>query len=421
MKKTMKVVIIGGGIYGLTAALELRMRGHEVEVVDKGPVPHPHAASSDISKLVRPDYGSDVHYTRMMEEALPGWRRWNEESGKTLFHETGVLMLGSGEFERSSYELLSERGHRPERLGRDDIRARFPAWNADRYRDGYFHASGGWVESSETVRWLAGRAREEGVRFTYAEACRVLYEGADGAASGVETVGGGRAGCGADTVVVAAGARTPTLLPHLAPLMRACGQAVFHFRVPPPLVPLFSKPLFPGYAADVQRTGFYGFPVHPGERVPGGGDGRVLKMGHHGAGHPLPVGTTDAEVQARLRAVHAAEERKFRTQLERAWPALRGAEAVFSRMCLYCDTLDTDFLIDHDPARPGLVVAAGGSGHGLKFAPLLGAMVADAVERKPNPHASRFAWRTADEARRRAGENPGDAARQVPSLPASSL
>jgi glycine/D-amino acid oxidase-like deaminating enzyme len=60
---------------------------------------------------------------------------------------------------------------------------------------------------------------------------------------------------------------------------------------------------------------------------------------------------------------------------------------------LYCDTFDGDFWIDRDPDRPGLVVAAGDSGHAFKFAPILGSLLADVVEGRPNGWAPRFAWR----------------------------
>ena len=63
------------------------------------------------------------------------------------------------------------------------------------------------------------------------------------------------------------------------------------------------------------------------------------------------------------------------------------------RLCLYCDSKDGDFWIAADPDRPGLFVAAGGSGHGFKFAPVLGELIADTVEQADNPLARRFAWR----------------------------
>jgi len=69
---------------------------------------------------------------------------------------------------------------------------------------------------------------------------------------------------------------------------------------------------------------------------------------------------------------------------------------VFTRRCLYCDTLDEHFWIDRHPEREGLVVAAGGSGHGFKFAPILGGLVADALEGRENPWLPRFRWRRLD-------------------------
>ena len=66
---------------------------------------------------------------------------------------------------------------------------------------------------------------------------------------------------------------------------------------------------------------------------------------------------------------------------------------IATRLCLYCDTWDGDFWIDRHPQRPGLVVATGGSGHGFKFTPALGPIIADVVEGKPNRFAARFAWR----------------------------
>ena len=94
------------------------------------------------------------------------------------------------------------------------------------------------------------------------------------------------------------------------------------------------------------------------------------------------------------RTVLPSEIDAFRAFLRDSLPRLADAPIASTRLCLYCDTFDGDFWIDHDPERHGLVVAAGDSGHGFKFAPVLGPLIADVVERRPNPHASRFAWRT---------------------------
>ena len=86
-------------------------------------------------------------------------------------------------------------------------------------------------------------------------------------------------------------------------------------------------------------------------------------------------------------------------------PPLADAPIVHRRLCLYCDTFDGDFWIDHDPDRPGLIVAAGDSGHGFKFAPILGALIADVVERRPNDWAPRFRWRSRGPDRREAARS----------------
>jgi glycine/D-amino acid oxidase-like deaminating enzyme len=91
--------------------------------------------------------------------------------------------------------------------------------------------------------------------------------------------------------------------------------------------------------------------------------------------------------------VGTADERKLRQFLAETFPALLGAEVVYTRLCLYCDTLDEHLWIDHHPERPGLAVAAGGSGHGFKFGPMLGGLIADVVEERPNPYKEKFRWR----------------------------
>ena len=122
----MRAIVVGGGIFGVTAARALRARQHDVTLIER-PVgaPHPLAESTDISKVVRIDYGADVDYTELGERAIARWRE------SPLYHETGVTFLSkvplSG-FERASYELLTARGHRLERLDADAIADRFPAW-----------------------------------------------------------------------------------------------------------------------------------------------------------------------------------------------------------------------------------------------------------------------------------------------------
>ena len=85
-----RIVVVGAGINGVTAAIELRKRGHRVTLVDPGPLPHPLAASTDISKAVRAAYGPDEIYTEMAERSIALWHECNNKFGIQLYHEVGM-------------------------------------------------------------------------------------------------------------------------------------------------------------------------------------------------------------------------------------------------------------------------------------------------------------------------------------------
>src|SRR2546429_3969904 len=129
-----RVLIAGAGVFGVTSAIELRERGHPVVLIDPGPLPHPLAASTDISKVVRLEYGADEPYTALAERAVEGWRRWNRDLGP-LYHETGLLLLRRtplppSTFEHHNVEMGSRRGHQPELGDSAAGRTRLPLWNA---------------------------------------------------------------------------------------------------------------------------------------------------------------------------------------------------------------------------------------------------------------------------------------------------
>ena len=387
-----RIVVVGAGIFGIAAAVELRARGHDVVVCDAGPIPRPEAASTDVSKVVRMEYGGDETYMGLMEEALREWRTWNAQllrrGRRPLFHETGVLMMAGaplrpGGFEHDSLAMLRRRGHAPERLDAEAITRRYPAWRRGAFVDGFYHARGGYAESGAVVAWLADEARHAGVVVHAGKGVRgLLQEG--GRVRGVRTDSGREVG--ADHVVVAGGAWVSELLPEVDDDMRATGHPIFHLRPADP--GLFQATRFPVFTADIARTGFYGFPLHP--------DGFV-KVAHHGVGRPVDPGAPGD--------VSDEDEAGLRAFLARALPPLADAPVVYSRVCAYADTVDGDFLIAAHPDRPGLTVAGGGSGHGFKFAPVLGGLVADAVEGRENKWLPRFRWRPGARAGR------GDAAR----------
>lgn len=370
------IVVVGAGVFGLTAAIELVLRGSDVTLVDPGPIPHPLAESTDISKAVRMDYGKDELYAAEMEIALDGWRAWNARWTAPLFHEAGVTYLcrspmRPGGFEHDSYEVLRRRGHHPERLDSRAIKARFPAWNSELYVDGYYNAEGGYAESGKVISALARDALAGGVTLVEGFRFARLLEHASRVV-GIADVSG--AEIRADRVVVAAGGWTPYLLPHLAPHLRTVGQPVFHLA--PRDVALFSPERFPTFGADIAETGYYGFPANAQG---------IVKVANHGPGRAM---TPDD-----ARTVTRSEEEGLREFLRVTFPLLADAPLAGTRVCVYCDTRDEHFLIAPDPEFRGLIVATGGSGHAFKFAPRLGKWIADAVEGAPNPVRERFRWR----------------------------
>jgi glycine/D-amino acid oxidase-like deaminating enzyme len=372
-----RVIVVGAGINGVTAAIELKKRGHRVVLLDPGPLPHPLAASTDISKAVRTAYGEDEEYAALAERSIPRWREWNREFGTELYHDVGFLFLRQqemqpGDFEFESLRVMERHGRKVERIDSTTLRERFPAWNAERYRDGFLERQAGYVESGRAVALLIERAKSLGVELRERSKFAALDEG-DDRVEGIVLDNEQR--IPGDLVVMAAGAWTPYVLPFTRRFFRATGQPVFHLR--PRQSELFTPERFPVFGADISTTGYYGFPL--------GREG-VVKIANHGPGREMSPESPD-------RAVTPQEEKDLREFLSGTFPTLVDAPIVHTRICLYCDTHDGHFWIAPDPERLGLIVATGDSGHGFKFAPVLGEIIADAAEGKSNPLLEKFRWR----------------------------
>ena len=373
-----KVVIVGAGVNGVTAAIELKKRGHQVILIDPGPLPHPLAASTDISKAVRAAYGADDDYTELAARSIKLWRKWNEEFGIELYHEVGVMFvrrreMEPGDFEYESFKMLQKRGLKVERMNSAQVWRRFPAWNPELFRDGVLEVEAGYAESGRAVAILAEHAASIGVELRSSSRFAHLNE-RDHRIDGIVLDDGER--IAGDRVVITVGAWTPYLLPFTKTFFRASGQPVFHLRPRQP--ELFRPERFPVFGADITTTGYYGFPLNR--------DG-IVKIANHGPGREMSPDSSQ-------RAVTSEDEEKLRNFLSLAFPDLAEAPIVYARVCMYCETHDGNFWIAQDPEREGLVIAAGDCGHGFKFAPVLGEIMADAGEEKSNPILEKFRWRS---------------------------
>lgn len=389
----MKIVVVGAGVFGITAALELRHRGHDVTVLDSGPLPGPYelAASCDSSRAVRMDYGGDAFYVELACEAHARWRHdWRERAGKSLYFEAGFLFASAttldGDaaargFEAACFETLSQRGLGPERLTRRQLAQRFPLWSHAPWVDGYFNPNAGYADAAAVLSVLQHEAECAGVQLIGHRP--IVHCGANHVrdARGVRFEG--------DALLIAAGAWTGQLLPELSRVLTATAQTVLWFAPEEPA--RFDRARYPTWAWDIAQQGWYGFPVTTSG---------LVKVAHHGAGR--------VQVADDRRADPALEARA-RAFLARTLPDLADAPLHEAKACFYCDSIDGDFWIAAVPERPGVFVATGGSGHGFKFAPILGELVANQVEGRRDPRLARFAWRDPDRAAREHARAPGAA------------
>lgn len=328
-----RVVVLGGGVMGLSAAWALAQRGARVRVLDPLPRDNDRNASNDTSKIFRYAYARDAEMVRLAREALPLWRELERASGTTLLHQTGLVLLGGENgFADQSARTLLELGERAEVL-EGDAAKRYPFAGARRV---VVDPQGGWLDPPAVLRALEGEIGKLGGE---------IQRGAP--AQSVDP-----AAHDADATVVCAGPHAPRLLPYLRGRIRVTRQVELYFRAPPdaPQVPVFAA----------MEEGFYGFPAMDG----------LIKVADHRKGPavmnpdaPRPPATSQEEATAR-------------EWLRQRLPFLAEAPLVRSRVCLYDNTADDRFVLGPAPGAPRVVVGAGFSGHGYKFAPRVGEMLA---------------------------------------------
>ena len=378
--KTYDVVIVGAGIFGISTAIELAKRGMSICVLNPDSIPHHLASSTDISKAVRMEYGSDWEYLKMAEYSIGKWRHWNEVLPEKVYHEVGFLMLCTQSreseyqrYERESLRLLKQAGYKSQSLNRLGIKEKYPFVNIDKYIAASFNPVAGYAESGKAVLLLSRHAQNLGVDIIQQQSVAELLI-QNRTCTGVKTKAGRIFNAG--QVLVSAGACTHLLVPDLEPFIKITGHSVFW--VKPEEDSSFRAPKFSVFTADISNSGWYGFPVHP--------ETGVLKIGKHSLGESL-----HPEKDSRIVKENEIEE--FRSFLKESFPVIADAPLVYTRKCLYTDTLDGHFWIDNHPEVKGLSVCTGGSGHGFKMGPVVGEITADLIEGKHHEYAARYKWR----------------------------
>ena len=386
-QKSYDFIVIGAGIFGITTAIELRNKGFKVAVLNPDEIPHPLAASTDINKIVRMEYGTDTEYMNMAIESIERWKDWNEMLGEKVYHETGYIVLSKENIDDgtsyvgSSYYNVKDRGFSPQRMTGDEISDKFPAIARGVYADGFYHSVGGYAESGRAVELLVEKAKYIGVDVMAGEGVDKFNQ----VNSKIETVTsiGGNTFKGAH-YIVCAGNNTPHLVPSLKPYMKVTGHPVCHLKPSNP--ELFTPPRFAAFAADTANTGWYGFSLHPKKGV--------VKVANHG------VGLTLQDPDADERVVYEEDIQALRTFLKETLPSLADDPVVYTRRCCYTDTLDGHFWIDNHPEISNLTIGSGGSGHGFKMGPVIGEMISTCALGGSHKWSDRYRWRHLDDSTR---------------------
>lgn len=345
------IVVVGAGVAGLAAARALAASGRGVTVFEQHAIGHDRGSSHGSSRIFRLAY-RDERYVRLAQGALAGWRELEAEYGSPLLVQTGGLDVGpvAGEIARS----LSACGVPCELLTGARAAERWPL-HFDPEEQVLFQPDGGIARSDLALRALADGARAAGAEVV--EEARVTALEPVRGAIAVQAAGRSLT---AGAVVVTGGAWARQLLDPLAielPVIPT-RETVSYFRLPqaeevPPLIDWTA----------IAREGFG--VVRPGQASYGlPAPGRGLKAGLH---HSGPVADPDDGGGPEQGAVRWAA----------AWVARRYPEAdpspLASETCLYTNTADEGFVLE----RHGrVVVGSACSGHGFKFAPLIGRTIA---------------------------------------------
>jgi sarcosine oxidase len=348
------VAVVGAGLMGAATAWQLTRRGASVALLEAFEVGHVHGSSHGTSRIVRRAY-ADPFYVRLTGRAYDAWAEAESDTGTTLLRTTGGLDIGAHRDPVGLAQLMAAEGVPHELLPAAEAEARWPGMRFD--GPVLFHPEAAVLDADGAVAAWVRRVREFGG--TVLERTRVRAVEPEGDGARVVTDGPVIA---ARNVVVAAGAWLPELAGSLdidlaLPPLTVTQQQVFHFRLRDPAV---AWPTF----------------VHKGELqlfgLPSGADGGprpAFKVAQHDGGRTTTASTRDGVVDPASRERVTAHVRKWLPGLD--------PEPVAQGSCLYTSTPDEDFVLD----RVGpVVVASPCSGHGAKFAALIGAMAADLVQ-----------------------------------------
>ena len=352
------VVVCGLGAMGSAALHHLAARGKRALGLERFAPGHDRGSSHGLTRIIRLGYYEHPSYVPLLRRAYALWRELEAASGRKLLHVTGIAEIGPPEGAVVKGTLASSRLHglRHETLSAAELMRRFPAFRLPPDYVAVVQPDGGFVEVEPSIAAHVALATAAGAQVRSGERVRAIEPRA-----GSVRIVTDRGMVEAGAAIVTAGAWTKSLLPGLAGPLRATREVMAWFE--PTDAGLFSA--FPVFLLESRHGMHYGFPPQGGVGI--GAGIKVAK--HHHRNETVDPDRYD-------RTVSAADEALIRAAVADHLPAANGA-LLAAQTCLYTMTPDGDFLIDRVPGAENVVVASPCSGHGFKFAPVIGEILAD--------------------------------------------
>ena len=356
MAVTLDAVVVGLGAMGSAAAFHLARRGLRVAAFDRFRPPHAWGSSHGDTRIIREAYFEHPVYVPMVQRAYELWVELEQHTETTLYVCTGGLMIGAPDSVLVSGTLHSVREHRlaHELLRAVDLRARFPALDVPSGMIGVLEPRAGVLFAEVCVRAHLDAARRAGADLHLDDPVLRWHEHADDV-----TVHAASGRYHAKAMVVSAGAWVTTLLPAF-PLPFTVERQTLYWFDPARATDVFSAQRCPIHLWQFEDGQFfYGFPDL--------GDG--VKVARHHRGRMVDPDRVD-------RNISQAEIDDIRALVRRFVPAADGTLRK-SAVCLYTNTPDEHFWIDSPAGFPQVLIVSPCSGHGFKFAPAIGEIVAN--------------------------------------------
>ncbi len=348
------VVVCGLGAMGSAAVYHLARRGKRVLGLERYAPGHDRGSSHGLTRVIRLGYFEHPSYVPLVRRAYALWRELEAACGRQLLHVTGIAEIGAPESALVQGTLASSRLHglRHELLAAPELMQRFPAFKLPPDYVAVVQPDGGFLEVEPSIQVQLALAAAAGADIRSGESVQAIEPGTD-----TVRVRTDRGTVEAGAVIVAAGPWTRSLLPELALPLKVTREVMGWFA--PIDADLFSA--FPVFILESRHGMHYGVPPH-------GGAGLKVAKHHH------RIESVDPD--AYDRTVSADDEALIRAAVADHIPAANG-RLIAAKTCLYTMTPDGDFLIDRLPGASNIIVASPCSGHGFKFAPVIGEILAD--------------------------------------------